>query len=110
MVNVTAASHLAAESADMPRFGRPGLKKKACTYRKCISISLSQQLAYNECDSGNYISLISNINARNLRPQKLEEKNFKLAKRTMWTWYLYCVLFLQLEYHSCNNGLLTYSH
>ena len=32
MVNVTAASHLAVESADMPRFGGPGLKKKGCTY------------------------------------------------------------------------------
>ena len=80
MVNVTAASHLAVESADMPRFGGPGLKKKGRIYRKYTSISPSQQLAYNECDSGNYISLISNINARNLRPQKLEEKTLSWQK------------------------------
>ena len=81
MVNGTAAPHLAVESADMPRFGTPGLKNKACTYRKCISISLSQQLAYNECDSGNYISLISNVNARNLRPQILEGKKLQAGKK-----------------------------
>ena len=80
MVNVTAASHLAVESTDMPRIGGPGLKKKGCIYRKCTSISPSQQLAYNECDSGNYISLISNINARNLRPPKLEEKTLSWQK------------------------------
>ena len=80
VMNVTAASHLAVESADMPRFGGPGLKKKGCTYRKCTSISPSQQLAYNECDSGNYISLISNINVRSLRPQKLEENTSSWQK------------------------------
>ena len=109
MVNGTAASHLAVESADMPHFGRPGLKKKACTYRKCISISLSQQLAYNECDSGNYISLISNINARNLRPHKLEEKTSSWQKGRCGPGTCTGMLFLQLEYHSCNNGLLTSS-